>query len=114
MYMCVVFTFTYTYYVLLCTLALKYILKHYIVFGYRGHYCQEVIQLNCGYGYLCIEADNAESDTEVKKVIYTVKSYGATNTVKVEIQKVGEKLEVITLDKHFGTLSVFTLKNDMT
>ena len=27
---------------------------------------------NCGYGYLCIEADNAESDTEVKKVIHTV------------------------------------------
>ena len=108
-YMCVVFTFTYTYYVLLCMLVLKHILKHYIVFGYRGHYCQEVIQFNCGYGYLCIEADNAESDTEVKKVIYTVKSYGATNTVKV-----GEKLEVITLDKHFGTLSVFTLKNNMT
>ena len=39
---------------------------------------------------------------------------GATNTVKVEIQKVGEKLEVITLETHFGTLSVFTLKNDMT
>ena len=115
MYMCVVFTFTYTYYVMLCMLVLRHIFKHNIGFGYRGHYCQEVMQCNCGYGYLCIEADNAESDTEVKKVIYTVKSHGATNTLKVEIQKVeGEKLKVITLDKHLGTLSVFTLKNGMT
>ena len=44
------------------------------------------MQFHLGYGYLCLEADNAESDTEVKKVIYTVKSYGATNTVEVEIE----------------------------
>ena len=50
------------------------------------HYCQEVMQFHCEYGYLCIEADNDESDTEIKKVIYTVKSYGATNTVEVEIE----------------------------
>ena len=70
-------------------LVLKYIvhiIKHYIGFGYRDHYCQEVMQFHCEYGYLCIEADNNESDTEIKKVIYTVKSYGATNTVEVEIE----------------------------